>query len=240
MVKIKNLTCRYGSKVILNNISLDIDKHLSVLGSNGSGKSTLARAICKLVEYDGGISIDGRDTKELSQIELAKLISYVPPKLDIYDPYIVVEEFVLLSRYTHKKSFMDYAQKDMKIVKSSLEMLHISHLKKEKISSLSSGETQLVLMAGALAAQSRVIILDEPTANLDPKNSKIIARHIKGLMDYHQIILITHDLHLASFIDSPTLFIKDTDALVYDEFYNDATLKELYGVEFDNLVVKYE
>ncbi|WP_415397212.1 ABC transporter ATP-binding protein [Sulfurimonas sp. CS5] len=241
MIKLDSLRCQYGDKTILNNISLDIDNHLSILGANGSGKSTLAKALCNLIEYEGSVSVDGEDIKELSRLERAKLISYIPAKLEVYDPYISVEEFVLLSRFAHKKNFMDYSQKDKNITLNTLEFLKISHLKKNTISSLSSGESQLILIAGALAQQSKIIILDEPTANLDPHNAKKVAQHIKGLKDYHQVILITHDLHLASYIDSPTLFIKDSKATYYEDgFFQDSVLQELYGVEFNDLAVSYE
>lgn len=241
MIRIDSLSVKYDNKTILKNISLDIDSHLSILGANGSGKSTLAKALCSLVEYEGSVSVDGEDIKELSRLERAKLISYIPAKLEVYDPYISVEEFVLLSRFAHKKNFMDYSGKDKKITLNTLEFLKISHLKKNTVSSLSSGESQLVLIAGALAQQSKIIILDEPTANLDPHNAKKVAQHIKGLKDYHQVILITHDLHLASYIDSPTLFIKDSSASYYkDNFFQDSVLQELYGVEFSDLVVNYE
>ncbi len=240
MIKLNSLRCKYNKKLILDNISFEINSHLSILGANGSGKSTLAKAICGLVDYDGCISINGEDIKELSLKEKAKLISYIPTKLEVYDPYISVEEFVLLSRFAHKQNFLDYSDKDKKITLNTLEFLNISHLKDSGINSLSSGEAQLVLIASALTAQSKIIILDEPTANLDPKNSKIIAQHIKGLKDYHQVILITHDLHLASFIDSPTLFIKDSKINYYkDEFFKDDILRELYDVDFNNLAVEY-
>ncbi|MEA2090928.1 MAG: ABC transporter ATP-binding protein [Campylobacterota bacterium] len=241
MIKLDSLGCNYAQKSILKNISLEVDNHLSVLGANGSGKSTLAKALCNLIDYEGTISIQGIDIKELSLKARAQLISYIPAKLEVYDPYISVEEFVLLSRFAHKQNFMDYSDKDKKITLNTLEFLKINHLKNHTINSLSSGEAQLTLIAGALAQQSKIIILDEPTANLDPHNSKIIAQHIKGLKDYHQVILITHDLHLASFIDSPTLFIKDSSATYYEkDFFQDSVLKELYGVEFSNLAVKYE
>jgi len=241
MIKLDSLRCNYGKKTILKNISLEIEKHLTILGANGSGKSTLAKALCNLIDYEGTISIQGRDIKELSLKERAKLISYIPAKLEVYDPYISVEEFVLLSRFAHKKNSMDYSDKDKKITQNTLEFLKIAHLKNHTINSLSSGEAGLTLIAGALAQQSKIIILDEPTANLDPHNCKIVAQHINGLKEYHQVILITHDLHLASFIDSPTLFIKDSQATYYeDDFFQDSVLKELYGVEFSNLAVKYE
>lgn len=243
MLKIDSLLVKYDNKTILNNVSLDIDNHLIILGANGSGKSTLAKALCNLIEHEGSVSIDGRDIKNISLKERAKLLSYIPAKLEVYDPFISVEEFVLLGRFAHKKNFLDYSDKDKKIAQNTLEFLKISHLAKHTLNSLSSGEAQLVLIASALSAQSKIIILDEPTANLDPHNAKKIAQHIKGLKDYHQVILITHDLHLASFIDSPTLFIKDADATYFEkkeEFFNNSTLEELYGVEFEDLALRYE
>ena len=243
MIRLDSLTVKYDDKSILANISLSVESHLTILGANGSGKSTLAKALCNLIEYEGSVSIYGQDIKELSLKERAKLLSYIPAKLEVYDPYISVEEFVLLGRFAHKNNFLDYSDKDKKIAQNTLEFLKISNLKEHTLNSLSSGESQLVLIAGALTAQSKIIILDEPTANLDPHNAKKVAQHIKGLKDYHQVILITHDLHLASFIDSPTLFIKDSSTTYFDnkaEFFNNSTLAKLYGVEFEGLVVKYE
>ncbi|EDZ63572.1 ABC transporter, ATP-binding protein [Sulfurimonas gotlandica GD1] len=243
MIRLDALSVKYDDKSILKDISLSVDNHLSILGANGSGKSTLAKALCNLIEYEGSVSMNDKNIKEMTLKERAQVVSYIPAKLEVYDPFISVEEFVLLGRFAHKKNFLDYSDKDKKISQNTLEFLKISHLKKHTLNSLSSGEAQLVLIAGALAAQSKIIIFDEPTANLDPHNAKIIAQHIKGLKDYHQVILITHDLHLASFIDSPTLFIKDSDATYFaekEEFFNSSTLQELYGVEFEALAVKYE
>jgi len=241
MIELKFLTCEFDEKIILDNINLKIKNHLSILGANGSGKSTLAKSICSLVKYDGNILIDSKNIKELSLIQRAKIISYVPAKLEIYEQFITVQEFVLLGRFTYKKSYFDYSLEDKNITKQTLEFLKIDHLKNHLVNSLSSGEQQLVLIAAALTGQSKIIIFDEPTANLDPHNSKVIAEHIKGLKKYHQIILITHDLHLASYVDSEILFIKDKKAKLYaDEFFKDETLNELYGVKFNNMVVLYD
>ncbi len=240
MIKLRSLRCQYDEKIILDDISLDIDTHLCILGANGSGKSTLAKAICSLVEFDGEIFIDGSDIANFSMIDRAKMLSYIPAKLDIYDSYITVEEFVLLGRFPYKKNYFDYSDKDKNITTQTLEFLKISHLKNHSVSSLSSGEQQLALIAQALTQQSKIIIFDEPTANLDPYNSKVIAQHIKGLKEYHQVILITHDLHLASYIDSPVLFIKDKIAHYHkDGIFEDTTLEKLYGVEFKDMAVKY-
>lgn len=241
MIELKTLTCEFDKKIILDNITLDIKNHLSILGANGSGKSTLAKSICSLVKYDGEILIDSKNIKEFTLNQRAKTISYIPAKLEVYEKFITVQEFVLLGRFAYKKNYFDYSHKDKNITKQTLEFLKIQHLKNHLISSLSSGEQQLVLIAAALTQQSKIIIFDEPTANLDPHNSKIIAEHIKGLKDYHQIILITHDLHLASYVNSEILFIKDKKAKLYgDNFFKDETLGKLYNVKFNNLVAIYD
>ncbi len=241
MINIKTLTQTYKKKQILKNITLKIKTHLTILGANGSGKSTLAKAICGLIDYKGEIFLDTTNIKELSLIERAKSISYIPAKLEVYDPYISVEEFVLLGRFAHKENFLDYSQKDRDITKQTLEFLKISYLKEHTINSLSSGEQQLTLIAQALTQQSKIIIFDEPTANLDPRNSKIIAQHIKGLKEFHQIILITHDLHLAHYIENYIVFIKDKNAHYFeDNFFTDENLEKLYGVKFNSLAVVYD
>ncbi|MCF6339540.1 MAG: ABC transporter ATP-binding protein [Sulfurimonas sp.] len=241
MIKLKNLTCLYDDKLILENVNLQIINHLTILGANGSGKSTLAKAICNLIEFNGEITLGTKNIKHLSLLQKAKKISYIPAKLESYDTHIKVQEFVLLGRFPYKKSFFDYSEEDKKMVKEALEFLNISHLSDHTIHSLSSGEQQLTLIAVALTQQSQVIIFDEPTANLDPHNSKIIAQHIKSLKQKHQIILITHDLNLASYMHTPIIFIKKTQAKLYEkDFFNNSNLENLYGVEFESLAVKYE
>lgn len=241
MIEIKQLTCRYADKTILRDVDLQIDDHLTILGSNGSGKSTLAKALCNLIEYNGKIKLNGRDIKELSFEEIAKDIAYIPAKLEIYDHYITVLEFVLLGRFIYKKSFFDYSKEDQDIAVNNLRFLGIEHLSDHLVTSLSSGETALVLIAQALSQESKIIIFDEPSANLDPHNSKIIANHIKDLKRSHQIILITHDLHLASYIDSPVVFIKEKGAFYFQsDFFITENLRRLYNVDFESLAVKYE
>jgi len=241
MIELKSLSCSYDNESILRDINLLVTSHLSILGANGSGKSTLSRAICSLIEYDGEIFIDRVNVKNLSHLERAKTLSYIPAKLEIYDSFITVQDFVLLGRFAYKKSFFEYSNEDNKIADKNINLLGLEHLKNHTLVSLSSGEQQLALIAAALCQESKIIIFDEPTANLDPRNSRVIAKYIKKLKDTHQIILITHDLHLACYVDNPIVFIKDKNAYFYEDgFFDDEVLRELYGVEFCSLAVKYE
>ena len=131
-------------------------------------------------------------------------------------------------------------KKDEIIADDAIEFLNIAHLKTQEIKSLSSGEAQLALIAQALTQQSEIFIFDEPTANLDPANTKLIAKEIKNLKKNHQVILITHDIHLAKYFESSVLFIKDKQAVYFENnFFQDENLNRLYGVEFNNMVLNY-
>lgn len=241
MIELKNISCFYGKNTVLENINLKIPNHLTILGVNGSGKSTLAKTICDLIDYDGEIFMDEVNLKKLSLKQKAKNISYIPTKLEVYDRFISVDEFVLLGRFSHKESFFSYTKQDEKIRDESIKLLNITHLKNHTLNSLSSGEQQLALIASALSQQSRTIIFDEPTANLDPKNSKIIANHIKELKQNHNIILITHDLHLAQYIDNEIAFIQDKRLLHFqNDFFKESNLFRLYGVKFDGVEPQYD
>jgi iron complex transport system ATP-binding protein len=241
MIELRSLTCSYDKQTILSDIDLNIASHLTILGSNGSGKSTLARSVCSLIEYGGKIVIDGRDVKSIPDEERAKMVSYIPAKLEIYDSFMTLYDFVLLGRFAYKRNFFNYSREDEKIAGDNIKLLGLECLKNHALSSLSSGEQQLAMIASALCQQSKIIIFDEPTANLDPRNSKVIANYIKKLKETHQVILITHDLHLARYVGNMVAFIKDKKITLYDSgFFDDETLKEIWGVEFYSLAVKYE
>ncbi|WP_457749715.1 ABC transporter ATP-binding protein [Sulfurimonas sp.] len=240
MIELKNLSCSYENRTVLQNISLQIPEHISILGPNGSGKSTLAKAICQLIEYQGTIELDAKNIATYNAKQRAKKIAYIPTKLEFYDEFLSLEEFVLLGRFPHKQSFIDYDESDRNIAKCHIDMFSLSKLATHPLRSLSSGEMALGLIAQALTQESSIIIFDEPTANLDPKNAQIIAHHIKQLKQTHQTILITHDLHLAHFIDNPVLFLKEKQAHYFEKnFFNDATLSSLYDVSIQSLAVQY-
>ena len=243
MIEIRSLYCSYNKKTVLKNIDIKIENHLNILGVNGSGKSTLAKAICRVIKYSGNILLEGKEITNLTLPQRAKEISYIPPKLEVYDKYISVDEFVLLGRFTHKQNFSGYSKEDIAIKERMIKLLKIEHLKKHSLFSLSSGEQQLVQIATAMTQQSKTIIFDEPTANLDPKNSKTIAQHIKELKKHHNIILITHDLHLAKYLQNKVVFIKNKKLLHFrdnDSFFSEKNLSKLYNVEFDFMDVKYD
>lgn len=241
MIELKSVTCKYGNETILEDISVKLNSHITLLGANGSGKSTLAKALCKLIEFTGEILLDARSVREYTPLQRAKKISYIPTKLEYYDEFLSLEEFVLLGRFPYKKSFLGYSSEDTAIAQEKMELLNLSHLRGHSLASLSSGEKNLALIAQALTQESSIIIFDEPTANLDPKNAKIIAQHIKDLKQTHQTVLITHDIYLANFIENDVLFLKDKKVTYFkDDFFKDENLTALYDVKFSSLRAQYD
>lgn len=241
MIEIKKLGIRYGSKKVLEEVAHIFAKNYTLLGSNGSGKSSLAKALCDLVEYEGEVCLDGRNIKEYDKRELARKIAYVPTRLDLFETEITLFEFVLFGRYAYKDAFGGFDKRDETMVDEKLRFLGLEMLRDHKMRELSSGEMNLALIASALVSEAGMLIFDEPTANLDPKNAKKIASIIKTLQTDHQILLITHDIELAHFIGFDVLFIKERKLLEFSkgEFFHDKTLSDLYGVEFQDLRVFY-
>lgn len=232
---VSNLTLSYFDEKILEDINFSISKHLCILGPNGGGKSTLAKALCGLLPYKGSILLNSQELSTIPSKEKAKLISYIPSKMESFEQFTTVEDFVLLGRYPYKSSFKDYTQADRKIVKDVLAELSISALSTHRLHELSSGQQQLTLIAQALAQKSKILIFDEPTANLDPKNTGLFVKELKNLRQNYQTILITHDIQLAFYFSDPVLFIKDKKAKFYEkEFFKEESLSSSYDVEFKN------
>ena len=244
MIHVNNLSCGYDKRVI-DNASFKIDGHLCILGANGIGKSTLAKALCGLIDYEGDITINGLSLAEHTADQKAKAITYIPPKLSSFDAFIRVDEFVLMGRYPHKDPFSDYTQEDRDLVQTLLTETDLEPA--HHIGELSSGQQQLLLIAQALVQESRIIIFDEPTANLDPKRTKEFYQALGTLSDETQKIIITHDLNLAKKLGFTILFLTADGNKLFDRpetFFTPENLKSCYGVDFDvhnnHVEVKYD
>jgi len=232
MISVKNLNVSYEKKQILSNLSFEVNNHLTVLGANGSGKSTLAKALCGLLPFNGEVLLNEKDIKTLDLLERAQNISYIPATLENFDPYIGVRDFILMGRYVYKKPYLNYSVEDYEAVDEVLARLSLEALSNERISALSSGQKQLCMIASALVQKSKIIIFDEPTANLDPAHSVEISKIIRDLQGEHQSILITHDLNFAQSIEGEILFLKEDKG----EYYKDSNT----FFELENLHRCYE
>lgn len=236
MIEIQHLHVAFDTLKVLDNLNLHVESHRVMLGENGSGKSSFAKALCGLIGFEGELQIDGVNYTQVSPKIWAKIVGYIPPKLENFEPYLRVYDFVLMGRYWHKKTIMGYEQVDYTKADEVLDYLEIHHLKGHRLAELSSGEAQLVLIAQALLGEAKWLIFDEPTANLDPKNGRKIFEVMCSLKQSHSLILITHDIWLANAFNEAVLFIKEGKILEYhpEEFFQSERLQALYGCTFDN------
>lgn len=207
MLKIDNF-----SNYILKNISLCVKEDLIILGSNGAGKSTLAKVICGLIE-SLHVEIFSQKLDKLSPKQRAKTVNYIPPKLEVFDPYIDVEEYLQLSGTS---------------VDEILKLLNIETLKNKSCQSLSSGEQQLTLFASAILQNAKLTVFDEPTANLDPKKTLQI---FKLLQKFQNKIIITHDFNLAYKLNYNIAFMENGKIEFLGtskEFFSDTNIKKFF------------
>lgn len=201
IVQIQNLSIGYIDCSIVNNINANINSSelICIIGRNGEGKSTFIKTLCNLIpSISGKILINTKNIKNLNDKEFSCLISVVlTTKISI--PNITVKEFVAFGRYPYTNWIGNLNSKDKLYVNSAIEYCGIKKIENREFSSLSDGEKQKVNIARAIAQNTPIIILDEPTAHLDLVNNIEIFKLLKLLTQEQNktIIFSTHYIELA-------------------------------------------
>jgi iron complex transport system ATP-binding protein len=195
-ITVSDVSFSYGNRLILDNVSVQAEEGqlLSVVGPNGVGKSTLFNCILGLLSsFKGQIKVDNKDIRGLGIGEMAKLVAYIPQSHSPSFNFSVFD-MVLMGTSNQVSSISTPGKKQLALVESALERMRITHLKDRGYTQISGGERQLVLIARALVQQTRVLILDEPTANLDFGNQIRVLTQIKSLAkEGYTIIQSTHN-----------------------------------------------
>jgi len=236
-VEVSNLSFSYGDRLILNDINFTAmdNQLLSVLGPNGVGKSTLFHCILGLLNgYKGQVKLNNINSKGLSIKEMANLVAYIPQSHHPSFNFSVFD-MVLMGTTTQVSNISSPGEKQVKLVKIALERLGITHLKDRGYTQISGGERQLVLMARALVQKAKILILDEPTANLDFGNQVRVLTQIKSLAkEGYTIIQSTHNPDQTFLFSDMVMAMKDGKILSYgspNEIFTEDLIKNLYGVE---------
>lgn len=177
---------------VLQDVSITAGKGeiVAILGPNGVGKTTLLKCLLGFLPWDQGKTfLDGKDIREYKSKELWKQISYVPQAREPVFAYRT-EDMVLLGRSPYLGNFESPGKKDMEIAEEAMALAGISHLKGKSCSQISGGELQLVLIARALAAKPRILILDEPESGLDFRNQILVLDLLRKLSDNQKLTVI--------------------------------------------------
>lgn len=210
LIELDKVSLGYGKHTVIKNLSLAIDEHdsICIVGANGSGKTTLLRGILGLIKPSHGSIKFASGLKQ-------NFIGYMPQEatIDSHFPASVFEIVLsgTLNRPTKLQPF--YSQSAKTAALKSLRILHIEHLKDSGFTDLSGGQKQKVLLARALAATTKLLILDEPSNNLDFKSKKELYELVARLHKEQNIaiIMVTHDLDHDNLIGQKVLSLQEKD-----------------------------
>jgi len=180
-------------------VSADPGQFVGLIGPNGAGKSTLLRAISNVLSYqDGSVSLHGADLRSLSAREAAELLALVP-QIAPYTQGFTAFELVLMGRYPHLGRFQVEGSADDRIARQAMRLTETDQFETRTIETLSGGERQRVFLARAVAQQPQILLLDEPTSNLDILHQLKILTLVRQLVDDGlTAIAAIHDLNLAA------------------------------------------
>ena len=194
MLSVDDVAFSYrANREILKGVTFSLGEGeiLCLLGSNGAGKTTLLRCLLGFSKPQrGSVSVNGKGVAGLSVKERAHYMAYVPQTSTLAFPYLA-EEVVMMGRVSHLASGAAHTASDHQAVRDAMERLQIGYLAGQRYQELSGGEKQMVLVARALAQEARVLVMDEPTANLDYHNQVKILSAIKHLSSQGLGILMT-------------------------------------------------
>lgn len=234
MLKVAGIHFSYKIRPALRDIHFHLPpgRLMGVLGVNGAGKSTLLKCINRILKpQTGTVYLEDLDITHADPRRIAQVLGYVPQRHG--KSPLTVYESVLLGRRPHMGwgvSTSDYA-----MVESVLNQLGLSTLARRPVMEISGGEVQKVMLARALAQKPKVLLLDEPTSNLDLKNQMEVMGLIRDIVKNQNISVVVsiHDLNLAVRFADLFLFLKNhaVHTLVDREHLNEAMIKDVYGVE---------
>jgi ABC-type cobalamin/Fe3+-siderophores transport systems, ATPase components len=242
LIEIKDLSFSYNHKPILNDVSLNIyeGEQWAIIGKNGAGKSTLIKCIAGLEKTtQGQIIIAGKKIETYSAKDIAKIISYVPQVSNRNLPFTVFD-YVMMGRFPYQGFMAIPTVIDRKIVLESLQLTDTEDFSIRKMNTLSGGELQRVLLAGAVAQKTPILILDEPTTFLDPFHQQLIIRALERIhQEFHTtIIAVTHEI--SSVIDrySNVLGLKTGEVVFSGQLSGDSNettkiYNRIFDVEFE-------
>jgi len=202
MLEAKNISVKYGTVKVLSDISLKLapGSICALVGANGAGKTTLIKALNGTLPLASGeICVDGNPIGSLTRRDVSSRIAVVAQENETRFP-ITVLEFTLSGRFVHGGAFGWESESDLAATTDALAECELTTFATRLMNQLSGGERQRVVLARAIASGAKILLLDEPTANLDLAHQAMMIRLVRERCRHYgyAAIVITHDLNLAS------------------------------------------
>jgi iron complex transport system ATP-binding protein len=233
-ISIDNIAFAYNGTPVLNDLSADIIKGdlLALVGPNGSGKSTLIKCINRILKpQKGAVLVNDKNIAQLSTVELAKQMAYVPQSINKKAGMNVFDMAL-----TGRKPYINWkpTKRDLDITAGVLKTLHIDNIAMKEVDKLSGGQQQTVYIARALVQEPDILLLDEPTANLDIKHQIEVLELLHKLA--HRgltVILAIHDINMALRYSSKMIMLKKGEIFAYggNEIITAENLEKLYDIK---------
>jgi iron complex transport system ATP-binding protein len=244
IVSVQDVSFAYGRETtrssVLTGVSIDVPPGsiVGLLGPNGSGKTTLLRLMSGVLKPDtGAIQIDGAPIASLARRELARRLAVVPQETRTPFDFSVLD-IVLMGRYPHLGPFELEGADDVEQARLALDATGTAALEHRAFATLSGGEKQRVIIAGALAQASQILLLDEPTAALDLRYQLEILTLLRTLNVERGITIVvsTHDLNFAAALCHSIVLLKDGRVLAQGatrDVLTSVNVRALYDVDVD-------
>lgn len=238
MIKVQNISINYGSRAIVEDVSFSLEagKIFALLGSNGAGKTTVLKSLNgSLPIADGNIFLNGKSLNKFSRREIAKEIAVIAQETETKFPVSVLE-FVLAGRFAHDSGFGWETEKDLQTAIDCLTSCDLENYETRQMNQLSGGERQRVVLARALATEAKILLLDEPTANLDLAHQAMTFHLVREQCKQNDsaAIVITHDLNLAAEFADEILLLKSGKILAQgapEKVLTEENITKIFGVK---------
>ena len=237
-LKAINLSSGYNNRIILKDINLSIPKgKISVIiGANGCGKSTLLKTIANLIEIQNGrVTLDDKNIKDYKLKDLAKDLGLLPQS-PILPESITVADLIARGRFPYRKSFKPLSNEDLSVINRAMEMTNITDLADRFVDELSGGQRQRVWIAMALAQDTDILLLDEPTTYLDIAYQVEVLDILTDLNIKYSttIVMVLHDINLSCRYADYLFAIKNGKLIAEgkpENILNDKLIKDIYNME---------
>jgi iron complex transport system ATP-binding protein len=239
MLQAHDITVKYGARLAVSAVSLKLEAHqvTAIIGPNGAGKSTMLRTLnAGLEPASGEVLLDSRPLHSYSRRAIAKRVAVVAQEADLRFP-VTVFEFVLGGRYAWASTagWGWETLRDVAVARDVLGETQLQELSGRLMNELSGGERQRAVLARALATEAGILLLDEPTANLDLAHQATILALVRNRCDSRgtSALVVTHDINLAAEFSNHVMLMKDGKSVAFgrpDEVLTPDILKEVFDV----------